>query len=129
MAKIRLLIIDDHPIICESLEFLLNQDPGLLVLGSAVDVLKGLAMVRKWRPDLVVLDISMPGYNGMEAISFYRDAHPQIKIVIFSARCEEKYVHQSLRAGANGYVLKGAAPTEPGGSWLSPQFNQRIIAS
>ncbi len=138
MEKIRILVVDNHPIIGEALEFFLNRDSALLVLGSARDGQEGLRLLRRWNPDLVVLDLSMLELHGLEAIPLYLAANPRLKIVVYSAHTEGKIVDQVLKAGAHGFVVKGSSVAElqqaihyvwAGGYWLSPQLNQSLIAN
>jgi len=136
MNSIRILVVDDHPIIGEGLEFLLNQDPGLLVLGTADNGRRGLELLRKLNPDVAILDLSMPQLDGFEAIRLFLGASPRLRIVIFSAHNEDQFVYRALRAGAQGYVIKGS-PLEDlkqairyvaaGGYWVSPQFSRGIV--
>ncbi len=112
MEKIKLLIVDDHPIVSEGLEFFLNQDPGFMVLATAKNGQIGLEKLRRMNPDVVILDISMPGLDGFQSIPLFLEDHPQLKILIFSGHTEEKFVYQSFRAGAHGYVVKGSAHEE-----------------
>lgn len=136
MNKVSILLIDDHPIVVKGLQFFLDQDPGLRVVGVAPDGITGFKLLQQWHPEIIVMDLSMPKLDGLEAISLYRKTDPRLKIVVFTAHAEEKYVYQSLHAGAQGYVLKGSSPNElkqaidfvrQGGCWVSPQFSQSII--
>jgi DNA-binding NarL/FixJ family response regulator len=136
MEKIRILVVDDHPLIGEGLEFFLNLDPGLLVMGVARNGSQGLELLKKLSPDLVILDISMPQLDGFEAIRLFLEAKPKLRILVYSGHTEDKYVHQALRAGARGYVVKGSSFEDlkraihyiwEGGYWVSPQFGQGLI--
>ncbi len=136
MEKIGVLLVDDHPIVSEGLEFMLNLDPELLVLGTASDALKGLKIMEQLHPDVVVLDLSMPKMDGLEAINLYRESSSHTKIVVFSAHAEEKFVYRAFDAGAQGYVVKGAPLSElkqaikfvkNGSYWVSSQFSKSII--
>ena len=138
MDKIRILVVDDHPIMGQGLEHFLNLEPDMQVIGMAGDGLAGLELLRKWNPDVVVLDLSMPKMSGQEAISLYCQVKPALQIVIFSAHQDENSVHQALQAGANGYVIKGSSVKEliqairyvgKGGYWVSPQFSPGIMAA
>jgi len=134
--SLRILVVDDHPVLREGLVLFLNQDPGFQVLGSADSGRTGLVLLKKLNPDLVILDLFMPEIHGMQAIHLFKDACPQVKILIFSASCEEKNVYQALRAGAQGYVVKGAPIEElrqaihyiqGGGYFVSPRFSQSLV--
>lgn len=136
MEKIRILVVDDHPVIGEGLEFFLNLDPGLLVMGIARNGNQGLELLRKLNPDLVVLDLSMPDLDGFEALRLFLEAKPNLRILIYSGHTEDRFVHQALRAGARGYAVKGSSFEDlkraihyiwDGGYWVSPQFSQGLI--
>ncbi len=136
MKKIRILIVDDHPVVSEGLAYLLNLHPGLLVMSTASSARTGLEQLRKLQPDLVILDLSMPHLDGFDAIRLFLQTKPQLLIVIFSAHTEEKFVYQALQAGARGYVIKGSSPEDlkraiyyiwEGGYWVSPQFSPQLI--
>jgi len=136
VEKTTILLVDDHPIIGEGLEFFLNLDPNLEVIGTASNAMAGLTLLKKLHPNVVVLDLEMPDMDGLEAISLYRGTDPKISIIVFSAHTEEKFVYQSLFAGARGYVVKGASPddlkqainlVQRGGFWVSTQFSRNII--
>lgn len=136
--RVRLLIVDDHPVMGQGLEYFLNLDPGLQVLGTAKDGQAGLEQLRKLNPDVVILDLTMPNLSGQEAIRLYLETNSRIQIVVFSAHQEEKMVHQALQAGVRGYVVKGSSLKDlkqaihyvrDGGYWISPQFSPGIVAA
>ncbi len=108
MCKIRILIVDDHPIIREGLPPLLHTQPDLQVVGTAEDGEKGLEMLGELKPEVVLLDLSMPKMGGLEALRLYSERLPDAGVVIFSMHDKETLVHQALKAGARGYVLKGS---------------------
>lgn len=106
------------------------------VAGEASDGREGLALVRKENPDIVLMDISMPGLNGLEATARLAKEQPAVKIIILSMYSNEEYVLQALRAGASGYLLKEAATSElkfaldavaRGETYLSPAISKTVI--
>jgi len=138
MKKLSLLLVDDHPIVSEGLELFLSQDSDLQILGTAASAKKGLKLLRQLHPDVVVLDLSMPDMNGLEAIELFLSVRPKSKVLIYSSHTEEKFVYQAFRAGALGYVLKGSSLAElkqailfiqDGGYWVSAQFSRCVIDS
>lgn len=134
----RLLIVDDHPIIEEGLVFFLEKYPEITVVGTAKDGLEGLEKLRSLHPDMVVLDLAMPRLDGVEAIRLYlREIH-DLGIVVFTGRKSDVSLYQALEAGARGYVLKGGPVSQlvdamravqTGHYWLSPELSDVLIPS
>jgi DNA-binding NarL/FixJ family response regulator len=112
MANIRLLLADDHSLVRASLKSFLADFPELEVVAEAGDGREALKLVAQHDPDVVLMDISMPGLNGLEATRRIAKEHPKTKIIILSMHTGEGQVMQALDAGASGYVLKGAPPQE-----------------
>jgi DNA-binding NarL/FixJ family response regulator len=112
MKTIRVLLADDHTLVRAGLRKLLESIPDLDVVGEADDGLALLALVEQMRPDLVLMDIAMPGLNGLEATARVVKSWPDTKVVILSMHQSEEYVRQALRNGAAAYLLKDAAPAE-----------------
>ena len=138
MASMRLLIVDDHPIIEEGLLFFLEKYPDIEVVGTARDGREGLEQLRKTKPDMVLLDLAMPKLDGVEAIRLYLQERPEVGIVVFTGQKSSVYLYQALQAGARGYVLKGSPIAQivealravrEGGSWLSPELSDAIVDS
>lgn len=136
MAAIRVLIADDHTIVREGLVSLLQSDSDLELVGQAQDGREALRLALELEPDVVVMDISMPVLNGLEAARQIRAQKPQIKIVVLSIHNEAGYVSSALRVGANGYVLKSAAyeelkqaiqTTARGETYLSPSISTMVV--
>lgn len=109
---LRILLIDDHAILRSGLRLLLDSQPNLKVIGEAGDGRAGLQMAQSLQPDLVLLDLSMPGLNGMEALPALRIVAPDARILILTMHDDEGYLRQTLQKGASGYVLKKAADGE-----------------
>lgn len=104
--KRRILIIDDHPIVREGLATIINQQPDLAACGEAEDAQGALESVRTLHPDLVTLDISLKGVNGIELIKQILQHDDKISILVLSMHDESLYVERVLRAGAKGYIMK-----------------------
>lgn len=110
--RVRVLLADDHTLVRAGLRKLLESMPEIDVVGEASEGLAVLALAEKWQPHIVLMDIAMPGLNGLDATARLRTALPEIQVLILSMHQNEAYVQQALRHGAAGYLLKDAAPTE-----------------
>jgi two-component system response regulator NreC len=110
--KVRVLVADDHPIVRVGVVRLLDAQPGMEVVGEAADGQAALQLAGRLHPDVAVIDMSMPGLNGIEATREIRRLEPRTAVVILSMHEKEAYVLQALHAGARGYVLKGAESGE-----------------
>lgn len=108
----RILIAEDHTILREGLKALLGGMPENQVVGEAVDGMEAIRMANDLQPDLVLLDLSMPRTNGLEALQEIKRANPQIRVLILTVQKAEDYVHAALRAGADGYVLKDSSSSD-----------------
>lgn len=108
--KVRIIIIDDHPLVREGLKKLLELEKDIEVLDVAGDGQGAINMTRKLRPDVILMDINMPGTNGIEATKVIKREFPNIGIVALTAHEEEEYVLDLVRAGVSGYVLKDICP-------------------
>jgi DNA-binding NarL/FixJ family response regulator len=112
ISTIRVLIADDHAVVREGIRHVLSPDEGFDVVGEAVHGAEAVSLARSLEPDVVVLDISMPGLSGLEAAEQIRDSVPTAHILVLSIHDHEEYVLQSVRAGAHGYLRKDSAPAE-----------------
>ena len=108
----RVLLADDHQLVRAGLRKLLESLDAVTVVGEASDGLALLSLAEQLRPDLVVMDVAMPGLNGLEATARLKLAQPTARVMILSMHQNEDYVRQALRQGACAYLLKDAAPTE-----------------
>ena len=108
----KIMISDDHEIVREGLKQLLNCQEDMEVVGEAQDGRDTIAKVKSLRPDVLLLDITMPHLNGLETLWMIKEAMPDLSIVVFSMHKKEAYVRQALAAGALGYVLKASPSTE-----------------
>ena len=111
-ARIRVMLADDHRLFRDGLRTLLEQQPRLEVVGEASDGPSLLAQVRTLRPDVVLMDVSMPRLNGLEATRRLRAEHPGVAVVMLSMHADHRFVVEALRAGALGYVLKDCDVSE-----------------
>lgn len=109
---IRILIADDHRLLRQGIQSLLSSAPDLEIVGEASDGLQVVAMAKELSPDLILMDIEMPGMDGLAATKRIKDLHPNIKILILSHHDSEEYFFKLLQAGASGYVVKDIAGTE-----------------
>lgn len=111
-TPIRLVVADDHALVRAGIAGVLAATPGFLVVGEAANGADAVALVRMHEPDVLVLDISMPGMSGLEVTAALRIDRPQLRILILSVHDHPEYVLESVRAGANGYLRKDAEPRE-----------------
>jgi len=112
MEPITILIVDDHAIVRDGMRQLIASQQDMKLVGEAPDGAEALRQVRSISPDVVLLDIAMPGMTGLETVGLIKNANPDTKIVILSMHSKESYVHQALSAGALGYVLKASPSTD-----------------
>ena len=136
MKKTRILIADDHSVVRSGLRLLLQSSPDFTVIAEAEDGEEAVTLVERHKPDVVIMDISMPKLNGIEATGIMKQSNPDIKIIILTVHEDEEYVYQMLRAGASGYVLKSAGKKEifaaiesalSGERFFSPGISKLII--
>lgn len=135
-VKRRVLIVDDHPIFRNGITQLINHEADLHVCGEICSAAQALGAVDELKPDIVVLDISIQGTNGIELMKSIRALHPQLPAIMVSMHDESVYAERALRAGARGYVMK-AAPSEKviealrrvlgGGLYLSEAIGGRLL--
>jgi len=107
--KTRILIVDDHPIVREHLGQLIQQQQDLAMCGEADDLVSGMAAVRKLRPDMVIMDISLKGAYGMDLIKEIKEDFPKLPVLVLSMHDELLFAERALRAGAKGYITKQEA--------------------
>jgi DNA-binding NarL/FixJ family response regulator len=109
---IRVLIADDHAVVREGIRHVLSSDDGFEVVGEASNGSEAIELSRALLPDVVVLDLTMPGMTGLEAAPRIREAAPNARLLVLSIHDHEEYVLQSVRAGAEGYLRKDSSPAE-----------------
>jgi DNA-binding NarL/FixJ family response regulator len=112
MAKIRILIADDHALVREGIRALLSLCDDLEVVGEAADGMEAIAAAKRLDPDVVLMDINMPGLGGLEAMPEIQRENPHAKILVLTQYDDREYVARFLKTGASGYVLKRAAGSE-----------------
>ncbi len=110
--KIRILIADDHPVLRRGLKALIEEEPDMEVVGEAGNGLEAVQLAERLRPDVVIMDISMPELDGLEATRRIRERSPSTYILILTVHAHERYLFPVLKAGASGYVRKTAADEE-----------------
>lgn len=129
MKPISILIVDDHSILRDGVRQLLTTQEDMVIVGEAGDGHSALKQARLLKPDVVLLDIAMPGLNGLETIGLLLEAVPETKIVILSMHAKESYVHQTLGAGALGYVLKASPSTDVLSAIRAANSNEYFLSS
>lgn len=135
---VKVLLVDDHPMMRDGLRFAIQSQPDMQVVAEAGNGACALDQVEKHKPDLILMDISMPGLNGLETSRKIRELHPDVKIIILSGMTDEEYVSQTIKSGLNGYMIKANAPTElisairavmSGHTYLSPEVTGAVMDS
>ena len=136
MAKLRVFLADDHAVVREGLKALVNAQPTMAVVGEAADGLSACEQVAQLAPDVVVMDVSMPGLSGSQATARLRLECPAVRVLALTVHEDKGYLRQLLAAGAAGYVLKRAAPEEliqairavaAGGVYLDPGMAGKVL--
>ena len=136
-TKIRVLLADDHAIVRQGVKMILTNEPDIEVVGEADDGLVAVEMAKRLQPDVAVLDISMPGINGIEATRQIKATLPNVQILALTMHADDTYVFQLLKAGGSGYVLKRAAATDlvqaihaarRGEAFLYPSIAKAVVA-
>jgi DNA-binding NarL/FixJ family response regulator len=135
MERLRILIADDHATVRRGLKLLIDSQLDMGVVGEAADGNAVLQQAEALKPDIIVMDISMPGMNGLIATRTLKRAQPHVPIVALTRHDDDTYLDELLRAGASGYVLKQSAPMEflqairavaAGGIYLDPAMTSRV---
>lgn len=112
MAKIRLLLVDDHEVVRSGLRMLLDDQPDLTIAGEAGTGAQALALAVELKPDVAVMDITLPDISGIDVTRQIKAAVPQVAVVALTIHEDEQYFFEMLQAGASGYVPKRAAPDD-----------------
>jgi len=138
VGPISVVVADDHNIVRRGLRALLAGEPGIQVLGEAADGLEAVTVVERLRPDVLVLDLMMPGINGLEVTRQVRHRVPRTRVVMLSMYGEEGYILEAFRNGALAYVLKDGDPRDlltavreaaSGRRYLSPPLSERAVVA
>jgi DNA-binding NarL/FixJ family response regulator len=138
MNKFRVFLADDHAIMREGLRLLINMQPDMEVVGEAGNGRAACQQVRELRPDIVVMDLSMPEMDGMQATEAIKGSCPEVKILILTVHEDEDYLRLLLKKGASGYLIKSAVADDlarairrimEGGLYLDPSLTERLVQS
>lgn len=136
MDPIRILLADDHKLVRAGIRSLLERLPDIEVVGEASDGEEALRLIDEHRPRMVLMDIAMPLLNGLEATRRLAKTFPEVSVIILSTYADEEHVYQALRAGASGFLVKGAALEElelairavaRNETYLSPPISKPVI--
>jgi RNA polymerase sigma factor (sigma-70 family) len=134
--SITVVLADDHAVVRDGLRFMLQAEPGMDVVGDAATGREAVEQVTRHRPDVVVLDITMPGLTGIEAARQIAELSPSTQVIILSMHSSTEHVFQALKAGARGYLLKESAGAEvadavrvvhAGGRYLSEKISDQLV--
>jgi len=137
-GAVRVLVVDDHAVVREGLRHVLTATEGFSVVGEAANATEALGLAETVRPDVVLLDLTMPGMSGLEAAAELRRRAAGARILVFSMHEQDEYVLEAVRGGADGYILKDASPAElraairtvgAGGEYFSPAVARRLTAA
>jgi DNA-binding NarL/FixJ family response regulator len=137
-AEIRLLLVDDHEMVRAGLRTFSGLQDDMVVAGEAATAEQALALVPQLEPDIVVMDLQLPGMSGIEAVKRLQGAHPQVKVVVLTSFAGQDSVLPAVRAGVAGYLLKDVGPGEladalrvvhAGGAQLHPQVAATVLQS
>ena len=112
MEPISILLADDHTLVRAGIRALIEQLPTVKVVGEAKDGREALRLVKERKPDLILMDVAMPGLNGLEATARVSKEFPDVRVIILSMYANEEYVREAINAGAAGYLVKRSAATE-----------------
>lgn len=106
MSKLRVIVVDDHPMFRQGIVNVINREADMEVVGEASDGLEALVKARQLRPDMILMDISMPGCDGLEGARLILREQPDVRIVMLTARDEDEKLFEAIKSGAKGYLLK-----------------------
>ncbi len=110
MSKYRIILAEDHVLMRQGIKKIIQENPELAVVGEAGDGLELLHLLEEFTPDMVILDISMPRFKGIEAIKIIKGLYPEVKIMILTMHKNKDYLYRAMDNGADGYILKDDTP-------------------
>jgi DNA-binding NarL/FixJ family response regulator len=138
MKKLRILLAEDHKVMREGLRMVVEREAGMEVVGEADNGFAAIALTQELKPDVVVMDVSMPELNGLKATETLRRMYPASRVLILTRHTDSSYVQQLLRSGASGYILKQSASEElvrairrvaAGQTYLDPAITEQVVGS
>jgi DNA-binding NarL/FixJ family response regulator len=109
MGRMKILVVDDHPILRKGLSMVINQEPDLMVTGEAEDAQTALEIIESLKPDIVIVDLSLPGVDGIELLKTIKLRYRDLPTLVVSMHDESLFAERALRAGARGYIMKQEA--------------------
>ncbi len=136
MSKIKVLLTDDHTLFRQGIRTLLAAEPDIETVGEAANAMEAVALAQQLRPDVVLMDIGMPGMSSFEGTRLIRKERPEVKVIFLSMYDDEDYLAECVDMGANGYILKDSPVDQlitairevhRGGSYLSPRLLTRLV--
>jgi len=136
--SVKVLIVDDHAVVRAGLRMLVDAEEDMETVGEAGSVRDAIFEARSGKPDLILIDVLMPGESGLEGVPKLIKEHPDVKILVLSMEDDPRYVREAFAAGARGYVLKEAADAElvaairevaSGGRYVHPELGARLVAA
>jgi two-component system, NarL family, response regulator NreC len=136
--SVRIVVVDDHAVVRTGLRLMLDAEADLEVVGEAGDARAAVFEVRAQKPDVILLDVVMPGESGIEALPKLKHEAPDARVLVLSMQDDPRYVREAFAAGADGYVLKEAVDAEVvaavreiagGGSYVHPALGARMVAA
>jgi two-component system response regulator NreC len=138
MNMIKVVVVDDHTILRQGIKALLDNQEGIEVVGEAKDGREALKIIEETLPDVILMDIAMPGLNGLEATRRIKKKFPKTKVLVLTMYTNEEYIFQILNAGANGYLVKETAFQDlisaikavyRDEAFMSPSISKKVISS
>ena len=135
---INALLVEDHELYRMGLSMLLDKAEGITLVAESADGLDGIKKAREFSPDVILMDIGLPNIDGIEATQRIKDFNPDVKILIFTSRDSENDVFEAFKAGADGYIMKGATPEQTisaiksvyeGVGWIDPSIAKMVFSN
>ncbi|MBU2547571.1 MAG: response regulator transcription factor [Proteobacteria bacterium] len=136
MGRIKVLVVDDHEIVREGIKALLELEPEIRVVAESSSALDAVEKVAHYAPDLVLMDLKMPGLSGLEGCRLIKKSHPRVRVVLLTNYEDEEFVHEAVNVQADGYVLKNVKKGDlafiiktvmEGGAYLDPMVTRKAL--